>query len=35
MKYEANYLAIATRKVYKGARDFETVCRFFDNTVRR
>ena len=30
MMYEVNYLAIAIRKVYKGARDFETVCRFFD-----
>ena len=31
MMYEVNYLAIAIRRVYKGARDFETVCRFFDH----
>lgn len=30
MMYEVSYLAIAIRRVYKGARDFETVCRFFD-----
>lgn len=30
MMHEVGYLAIAIRRIYKGARDFETVCRFFD-----
>ena len=30
MMHEVKYLAIAIRKVYRGDRNFETVCRFFD-----
>ena len=28
--HEVKYLAVAVRKVYRGAKNFETVCRFFD-----
>jgi len=30
MMHEVKYLAIAIRKVYRGDKNFETVCRFFD-----
>jgi len=30
MMHEMKYLAIAIRRVYRGDRNFETVCRFFD-----
>jgi hypothetical protein len=30
MMNEVRYLAIAVRRVYRGDRNFETVCRFFD-----
>ena len=30
MMHEVKYLAIAIRKIYRGDKNFETVCRFFD-----
>jgi hypothetical protein len=30
MMHDVYYLAIAVRNVYKGSKDFESVCRFFD-----
>jgi hypothetical protein len=30
MMHDVKYLAIAIRKVYRGDKNFETVCRFFD-----
>jgi hypothetical protein len=30
MMHDVYYLAIAVRNIYKGARDFETVCKFFE-----
>ena len=30
MMHDVFYLAIAVRNTYKGAKDFESVCRFFD-----
>jgi len=30
MMHEVKYLAIAIRKVYRGDKNFEAVCRFFD-----
>src|ERR1035438_3061757 len=30
MMHEVKYLAVAVRRVYRGDKNFETVCRFFD-----
>jgi len=30
MMHDVYYLAIAVRNIYKGAKDFDGVCRFFD-----
>jgi hypothetical protein len=30
MMHDVLYLAIAVRNTYKGVKDFETVCKFFD-----